>query len=62
MFLLFAILIFVAVIVASVGAALHKNAAGTRALQERLVEGPCLAVREFEDFAVSQFYPHYATA
>jgi len=36
MFLLFAILIFVAVIVASVGAALHKNAAGTRALQERL--------------------------
>ena len=36
MFILFAILLFVAVIVASVGAALHKNAAGTRALQERL--------------------------
>jgi tight adherence protein B len=36
MFQLFAILVFLAVMVASIGAALHRNAAGTRALQERL--------------------------
>jgi tight adherence protein B len=38
MFQLFAVLIFLAVMVASAGAALHRNAAGTRALQDRLRE------------------------
>src|SRR5204862_7743960 len=34
--------------------------AGARALQERLVERLCLAMREFEHLTVSQFYAHSA--